>query len=335
MKVGKFVDLPLISVIIPVYQVEKYLNKCIDSVVGQTYKNLEIILVDDGSTDLCPKICDEWKKKDDRIKVIHKKNGGLSDARNEGLKEATGEYIGFVDSDDFIAPVFYELLYEIIVKESADIVECDRKIGNGSETIEESFDEDINYSYNSFSREDALKKLILEKELKQTVWNKLYRKDIIEGITFEKGKLHEDEFFTYRVFGRAKKIISLDSKLYYYLQRDNSIMGAGFSVRNIDSLEARYNRYQYMKKEFPALAEMAQESAAWQCLYLYQRALMCNDVNVKKVSKKVLCNYWRKISCDSKVKNSNIKFTHKIWFKLADRSLEVCCRVRNLLKIGL
>ena len=163
----------LISVIVPIYGVEKYLNKCVESLIGQTYKVLEIILVDDGSKDNCPTLCDEWAKKDSRIKVVHKENGGLSDARNAGLPYATGEYISFIDSDDYIEPTFYERLFAAIEEAGAEIAEC------GTRYVDECGNElKIRQSQDGcFDTLTALKMLIQEKGLYQTVWNKLYKKE--------------------------------------------------------------------------------------------------------------------------------------------------------------
>ena len=227
----------LISVIVPIYNVEKYLTKCIESIINQTYKNLEIILVDDGSPDKSPIICDEYAKKDNRIKVIHKKNGGLSDARNYGMSLATGEYISFIDSDDYIDEEMYEKMIFELINNDSDIVSC--AINNVySDRVESSYIEERVYD-----TELALKNLILGRDLNQTVWNKLYKKDVINGILFEKGKINEDDFWTYQVFANSKKIITLNKPLYNYIHRESSIMGQGYSEKNLNGLEARYNQY--------------------------------------------------------------------------------------------
>ena len=163
--------MPLISVIVPIYNVEKYLDRCVDSIINQTYKNLEIILVDDGSPDNCPQMCDDYAKKDSRIKVVHKENGGLSDARNVGMEVATGEYVSFIDSDDYISLDFYETLLETIVDNDSDIVEC----GVVKFYEDNSFDKySDDLKVTNYDTVDGLEGLINENPFKQHVWNKLY-----------------------------------------------------------------------------------------------------------------------------------------------------------------
>lgn len=215
---------PLISVIVPIYKVETYLSKCIDSIIAQTYRNLEIILVDDGSPDSCGTICDTYKEKDNRIIVIHKKNGGLSDARNAGMEVANGEYFGFVDSDDFIHPQMYEMLMQYMLKQNAEVTVCD------FEVVEEGVTPEVN-QYDT----EQYYEVIDEKEkfswyivgttsVTFTVaWNKLYKRELFEGITYPKGKVHEDEFTTYRLLYRALKTVYVKTPLYFYIQRGGSI----------------------------------------------------------------------------------------------------------------
>ncbi|MCR5736906.1 MAG: glycosyltransferase [Eubacterium sp.] len=238
-----------ISVIIPVYKVEKYLNKCIDSILEQSLKEFEVILVDDGSPDNCPLICDEYAKKDQRIRVIHKKNGGLSDARNAGLNVAKGQYVAFVDSDDYIAPKMLEILYCNITSSCADLAICNYVKVAEKGCLEESSKYEISekkeYNQNEF----------MEEILKPyggffvPVWNKLYKKDIFDDLRFPYGKVHEDEFVIHYIVQKCKKIICLPEKCYYYLQRETSIMGQGFSVKRMDFGEALIERYHFTKKQ--------------------------------------------------------------------------------------
>lgn len=240
-----------ISIIVPVYNVEKYLKYCLDSILEQSYKNLEIILVDDGSTDGCGKICDEYALRDNRIKVLHKINGGLADARNKGLKFATGNYIGFIDSDDYIYPTFYEELYEIMQKYNSDIAECEfmrinvENIEECKKIIETENEnkvvlENINNNIESLS---LLYGPRLKPYLKKVVvWNKLYKKSILNNIIFPVGKLHEDEYTTFRIVYQAKKIASTNRVLHGYMQTSNSIMRREIMQKRIeDNLDA-YNK---------------------------------------------------------------------------------------------
>lgn len=209
-----------ISVIIPVYKTEKYLDKCIESIVNQTYKNLEIILVDDGSPDSCPKICDTWAQKDNRIQVIHKENGGVSSARNAGLDAASGEYIGFVDGDDWIDSDMYSFLISQF-NENIDIVRCTyRKVYENSQ-VEEIAN---NGSTVQMSSMDFLNELLLDNSLNSNCWCKLFRRSVIGDIRFPDGiKIGEDHLFNYNVIKNASTIVLCNSSKYNYLIRLSSI----------------------------------------------------------------------------------------------------------------
>ena len=239
---------PLISVIVPIYNVEKYLRKCVDSILNQTYENLEIILVDDGSTDNCPKICDYYQKKDKRIRVIHKENGGLSDARNCGLDIAKGEYVGFVDSDDFIHHRMFELLLKYLLENNADISICNyTKVTE----VDLKIDENIELKeINCYSKKEFIKKLVQEDGGKYIVaWNKLYKRKIFDQLRFPYGRQHEDEFIIHHVIDLSKKIVCINEYLYYYLQRNNSIMSQKFNVKYLDYGYALIDRYYLAKSK--------------------------------------------------------------------------------------
>lgn len=178
----------LLSVIVPVYKVEPYLDRCVESIVNQTYSNLEIILVDDGSPDDCPRMCDGWAEKDSRIRVIHKENGGVSDARNVGIALATGEYLAFVDSDDYIAENMYEILISAMHRTGAEIACSGTNIvKNGVETTVRSLQKKM-----CFSEELALREVLLRGNVNEAVWDKVYRKTLFQGILFPKGEISED-----------------------------------------------------------------------------------------------------------------------------------------------
>lgn len=233
-----------ISVIVPIYNVEKYLLKCIESIISQTYTNLEIILVNDGSPDNSRIICDEYSKKDHRIKVINKENGGLSDARNVGLDIATGDFISFIDSDDYIHEGYYETLIDLIIKFDADIAQCEFLKVYDKATY--NFDIEISSvepKITVLSNEDALKNLYNEHYVNTVVvWNKLYKRKLFKQIRFPKGKVHEDEYTTYKVLFDTKKVVCTSKPMNYYLQRSDSIMGnikgEGFNVKLLDKLGA-------------------------------------------------------------------------------------------------
>lgn len=316
----------IISVIVPIYKVEEYLERCINSILDQTYKNLDIILVDDGSPDECPNICEEYAKKDDRIKVIHKKNGGLSDARNYGINIAIGQYISFVDSDDYIDKNMYQDMINELRKNNADIVSC--AINNVySDRIESSQIEEIIYD-----TESALKNLILGRNLDQTVWNKLYKKDVINGILFEKGKINEDDFWTYQVFANSKKIITVNKPLYNYIHRESSIMGQGYSEKNLNGLEARYNQYKFIEKNYPELSLIAKKSVFFYAMFLYQKLL----ISKHEINKSYMCiqEYLKEIDFNNKEKKQ-LTIKEKIWVFMGKKSMYFTCKIRNLIHIGI
>ena len=249
----------LISIIIPVYNVEKYLKYCLESLLNQTYKNLEIILVDDGSTDSSPEICDKYKQKDSRIKVIHKKNGGAADARNCGLKEATGKYIAFLDGDDCIKLNFYEYLKKLIESGEYDIAECEflripaEKIAD-AEAILCDANNSIEQEIIKQNRKEALEDLYgfyLEPYVNKVVlWNKLYKKELFENIEFQSGRLHEDEFLLFRIFDRINNMIVTNLKMNAYIQSPNSMMRRKITFKQvIDNLDAYKEAIQYFDNE--------------------------------------------------------------------------------------
>lgn len=229
----------LISVIVPIYNVEKYLNRCIKSIINQSYTNLEIILVDDGSPDRCGEICDEWAKKDKRIKVIHKKNGGLSDARNVGIEIAQGEYLSFIDSDDYVHKDFIKVLYENCLKNNADISMC------GFRQTDK--DENINKEIKNENIRIIFSKDVLEKKhnISCVAWNKLYKKSIFNNIRYPKGKIHEDVAVIYKIMYYANKIVITDLELYFYFSAPESIMRSEFSKKRLDALEVIKDSYKF------------------------------------------------------------------------------------------
>lgn len=236
-----------ISIIVPIYNVEKYLRRCIDAILNQTISNLEIILVDDGSPDLCPQICDEYAKRDNRIVVIHQENGGLSAARNAGIKAAKGEYIGFVDSDDYISPNMYELLYDNIEHYDADIAICNFEYvdDNGN-----ALNRPSPMKTEVLTNKQALRKLEEKRwTYYVTAWNKLYRRSLFDEISFPIGKLNEDSAIMHELFHKSRHIATIDDKLYYYVQRNNSIISGGYNVKRLDEVEAIYKRYRYYKEQ--------------------------------------------------------------------------------------
>ena len=237
----------MISIIVPVYNVEKWLDCCIESIINQTYKDIEIILVDDGSTDNSGKICDNWAEKDERIVVVHKENGGLSDARNAGIDKASGEWIVFVDSDDFVHKDMAKISFEAAVKYNADLVafgylrvpeDCNEEISKLTEEKEELFvGQKLLYEYLYNRKGDVV------------AWNKLYRREIWSTLRYPVGKIHEDEFVIVDVLQSVNKSVVLDKVLYYYRQREGSIVNEKELKAAYDALEAFELRYDKLKSD--------------------------------------------------------------------------------------
>lgn len=228
----------MISIIVPIYKTEKYLERCITSVMKQTYPNLQIILVDDGSPDNCGNICDIYQKKDKRITVIHKQNGGLSDARNAGLNVARGEYIGFVDSDDFIHPHMFEILLENLLKTASDISVCGFYwVNEGEEILLPENNETTVYE-----DEKILYQLIENNVITVVTWNKLYKKELFNNDKFEIGRLHEDEFMIHKLLIKTKRIVYTNAQLYNYMKHQDSIVSRKTIKNFIDTVDALEDR---------------------------------------------------------------------------------------------
>ncbi len=249
---------PKISVIVPVYKVEPYLRKCLDSIINQTYRNLQIILVDDGSPDNCGAICDEYASKDSRIEVIHQENGGVSAARNAGLKLAAGDYIGWVDSDDWIEPDMYAYMLENMQKYEADIAVCsrlecfkERKLFKGWRQME------------VLDKKQALEKLLENGQMQNYLWDKLWRRELFAGITFPDGRTFEDIAVMHRIFAKAQRVVCLPEAKYFYLQHNASIVG------NV-CLKNRFNHYLAAKERY---VEMVAEWPQFEALLLAQCAV--------------------------------------------------------------
>lgn len=320
---------PLISVIVPVYKVEKYLNKCVESIISQTYDNLEIILVDDGSPDNCPIMCDIWANKDHRIRVIHKQNGGLSDARNAGLNIASGELISFIDSDDWIEQDFFQMLYYAMSKNGADIAECatsyDTEDGKLLRVREEAPNSLLDHK-------EALRRLVLEDGVYQTVWNKLYRNEIIIGIDFKVGKCNEDDFWTYKVLDKAKSFAIVGKPLYHYLQRSTSIIGIGYNLRRLDGLEARFQQMQYLQK-YNELNKLARQQLIMDCMWHMQCVLLYLGKEDKKHARVYILELIQKMP-KLKIKDMSVNIKYKIWLTLFNCFPVLTAQIRNILKIG-
>lgn len=255
----------LISVIVPIYNVEAYIEKCLNSILAQTHRELEIILVDDGSPDNCGQICDDYAKKDPRIRVIHKPNGGLSDARNAGLDIATGDYIGFVDSDDWIEPDMFAYLLDGLQKANAQISICNVINREDHRCIIK------NLNYKEYSGDEALK-ILLSDRMENYAWNKLYHRSLWDDLRYPKGKNFEDVLTIYKTFMRADRIVQLPDAKYYYRIRSDSISGSRDFANRIQIYTAFCDRY----REAAPLLPQFRDS-----LFYRIRRYFCHEVSLR------------------------------------------------------
>lgn len=278
----------MISVIIPVYNVEKYIKECLDSVINQSYKDLEIILVDDGSTDRSGIICDEYAFKDNRIKVIHKENGGLSSARNIGMKIATGEFFTFIDSDDYIATSMIEELYNALIDTSADLSICN--ISRKSY-----FEKNIVKNIIVHKKEKTLMLLLKEKQIQTSACAKLYKKCLFDDIYYPDGKLYEDFGTTYKLIHRAQRIAHINTPMYYYRFNEVSITKSRFTNKHLDYFDISEELCFFIEKEYPKLLQLAKNHSTRNAIAFMRRISSSNFSDqqtirflVKEVKKNIL-----------------------------------------------
>lgn len=278
-----------ISVIVPVYNVENYLEKCVHSILKQTYSNLEIILIDDGSTDKSGSICDDLSNNDSRIIVVHTKNRGLSAARNKGIDLSTGEFIIFVDSDDFINEYMIEILYGNLIQNKADISICKFEKVHDNIEILKGNEQIVDNNPIVMSGRQALKQLYKENFIYYVVaWNKLYKRSLFEDLSYREGKIHEDEFIIHHLFYASKTIVFTKIPLYHYVIRDGSITNSTFRIQKLDILDALQERSVFYREN--GITECIRENEYNYVIYffnLYVTALKINrnDKKLKKYKK--------------------------------------------------
>lgn len=265
---------PLVSIIIPIYNVEKYLDKCITSVVNQTYTNLEIILVDDGSPDNCPAICDQWQAKDSRIKVIHQENGGLSVARNHGIDACNGSYVQFVDSDDYIELNAVECLLQACLETNAEVSCC----GYVKEYVNHIISYPLTYSRVCYEGEEILVAAMKGTVFEQYVWNKLWRRELFDNdCRFPPGKCFEDGATTWKVLRKCNRVVCLPDVLYHYIARKNSISNTKNMKHFLDYWDACKERFDEMSVKSETLRQICMEGCfevigyIWRWLYLVDK----------------------------------------------------------------
>lgn len=259
----------LVSVIVPIYKVEEYLDKCINSIVTQTYKNLEIVLVDDGSPDRCPEICDAWAQKDARIKVVHKKNGGLSSARNAGLEVVTGEFIAFVDSDDYLESDLYKSLIIAFDDPQIDMV------GYGIKEIRNNaYAGNKKIKAGMIEPQEAIRHLLLlDGNIRSYAWNKIYRASAVQNVRFnEELKYGEDTPFIFQVLCNCRKIYQTNEPYYNYIIRSESLTGESFNVKKLGAIYAASEVLSICESDCPQYADYAR------CMLGLQSSLMLDNL---------------------------------------------------------
>lgn len=291
----------LVSIIVPVYKVEKYLDRCVQSLINQTYKNLEIILVDDGSPDTCGKMCDGYAQKDKRIKVIHKQNGGMSSARNAGLDIAKGEYLAFVDSDDWVHENFIQTLFDKLKEHKADVVCC-----SVIDMIENTGEEIPNIPVQS---DTAIKGTeILKKyyenytKILTVVWNKIYKREMFEKLRYPVGRIYEDASIILNILSSCEKIVIIPDPLYFYRKREDSIMRSKVNALRVDSIACNLEEHVNFLIDIGREELLNTEITNRFCDFgwLYRTA---DDREMKKYIKQVFAPLHKKYKKYTKLKN--------------------------------
>jgi glycosyltransferase involved in cell wall biosynthesis len=311
----------MITVIIPVYNVEKYLERCIRSVINQTYRNLEIILIDDGSNDSSGIICDEFARCDNRIKVIHQKNQGLSCARNTGIQNANGDWIAFLDSDDWINEKMYEVLYSVALENQAEIVSCDSV--DRFDFQDEVISLKDNYQVTQYDNIDILKELIHKRNVRFEVWNKIYKRSIISDVRFIPGQVSEDVHFGRFMYTRVKRYFHISAPLHNYLINREGNTRSTFKERRFDAFE----EFKQWILDYPQNSENAELVACIAMVFaigIYNHAVEVNaSKEVKKRIRTYFAFYFRAAN-----NNESIPFKAKI-FAISPKAYLTISKLKN------
>lgn len=275
---------PLISVIVPVYNVEKYLRKCVDSIINQTYNNIEILLIDDGSTDGSGAICDEYSQRYDIVTAYHKQNGGLSSARNYGIERAKGEFIGLVDSDDYIHEEMYDRLYTLLVENDADLSECkladvyNGKVRSSNKKIEVLI----------VNSETAIDYAFKAEIASVAAVDKLYRRSLFDNVRYPEGKTIEDGYVIVDILSACSKIVISTEQLYYYVHRKGSITTNAFSKKNLDAIITYEKNYNIIKNKYPAIVDTAKMRLCWAYFYVLDKIIYDKTAENRDIKKDVI-----------------------------------------------
>lgn len=308
---------PLISIIIPVFRVEEYINRCLESVLNQTYSNLEIILVDDGSPDRCPQICDDYAKIDERVVVIHQENKGLSGARNAGIAVAHGEYISFIDSDDYIQSIYIEQLYSTLTNSGKRLVACSYS------NKEELLNDELVDNFEVYSAENAIKEILLERAFQPSAWGKLYDRELFSQVLFPEGKIFEDYATAPLFFHLADGLAYCKSKLYYYTYNDESITKSSFNKKQLQYFEIANNINDFLREYYPQLLKHALRRDENVAISYFKK--MCEDgysskddidYTIKKIKSGLREYLWSSYSLKKKMAAVLIAFSPQLAFRV-------------------
>lgn len=305
-----YVQPELITIVVPIYNVEDYLPACIDSITNQTYTNLEILLIDDGSTDRSGEICDSYAESDQRIVVVHQANCGISIARNRGINLAKGKFINFIDSDDIVSPYMIENMHGFM--HDYDIIECGvRRFMDGDEI---KYDCEHPAIEKSFSKEQALAYLFDCPGMSASFCNKLFLSSLFDGLRFKDGIIHEDEYLIFRVFDRIQRLGIISTADYFYRTRENSIMNTPNSLKQLDAIWAWEDRQEYCRNRGYSVFELrANALLYYECVNLYRKEFFKQIPEAKAYIEKMISKYKSEF-----IKNSNIKLKHRIIMALGN-----------------
>lgn len=319
-----------VSIIVPVYNIQEYVDDCVESLIHQTYKNIEIILVDDGSTDNSGAICDSYKEKDNRIQVIHQENGGLSQARNIGISLATGDYVVFVDGDDIVSLELVRIAVSLIEKNECNILFW--KYAKFLDTAPIFNNDDVILNDRVVSVIDCLERLILHK-MNEAVWNGIYSRNIIIDEKFPVNKQNEDVFWKYKIIMKGINITCIDNLLYFYRIRSGSIVHSPFSWKKFDSLEGRYNRAKDIIYNYSELKSIVICEVYVAAMFLYYDAYVNLKGNEKKLALKKINNYLKKLplKLSDIFRNSKISKIRKINLLISKISFKYASLLKMLL----
>ncbi len=280
-------DQELISVIVPVYKVEAYIRRCVDSILAQSYRNIEIILVDDGTPDNSGAICDEYAASDARVKVIHQKNMGLSEARNSGMREASGEYFCFIDSDDFVHPDYCGGLLGLAREYEAPMAVCGYEFtsGNSVELSGEAYDVTVR------NGREAMYHLI-NNEHTNYVWRRICKRELFDGLRFEPGRLCEDIAIMYKLIDRCEKVVYTEAPYYGYFDNSSSIVNSVSTKLEYHTMLGWYEQYQFCRERYPELAERCLKQTVHYYLLVYSYSTSMKDRNVIDARKTIHKDRW-------------------------------------------